>query len=184
MSLDRRQLLAASGAAAGTALLPAGTVFAAPVSAAPRKTIAIGDDRYAEGRRFLAACEAAGVEVLPARADVAALWYGRLGQRVVAADIRLVGLTTYADFHVLEGCAAEARRGVAFAIGHDVGGPALAHTLKVDGDGAPPLDHLARSGEAWVEALAARLSGGRPATPCPKQLAASRPAALWSWAIA
>lgn len=188
MTPDRRQLIAAAGALAGSGMLLPGSAEATPlnppvVNSPIRPTVAIADDRYSEGQRFLAACAAAGAEALPARADVAALWYGRLGKQVIAADIRLVGLTTYADFHLIQGCAAEARQKLALVIGHDSRDGATRHAAQATAV-ALDLNGLTRSGGRWVEALAASLAG-RPTRPCPvKEAAASRPVSLWSWVIA
>jgi hypothetical protein len=107
----RRDLLAAAGLAAPV-LLSAARGSAASAGRA-RPDIAVFDSRHEASRLWARNLEQAGVTVFDARRDVARLWYGPL-KRVRGRGGRpvIAGLTTWADFQVMSGCAAEARLAV------------------------------------------------------------------------
>lgn len=88
-------------------LLAAGALLAAPqlAFAAPRPAIAVFDRRYGESVAWAKAMAAEGARLVGAHEDVARLWYGPLKDQRTS----LAGLTTWADFQVIQGCAAEAR---------------------------------------------------------------------------
>ena len=98
--MNRRQILAAA-AAAGVPV---------PALAAAGPALAVFDERYAEARAFAAAQRRRGAVVIEAQADVGRLWYGPVRAALARGERpRIAGLTTYADFVVIRGCAAEAR---------------------------------------------------------------------------
>ncbi|MFO1265598.1 MAG: hypothetical protein U1F67_01570, partial [Rubrivivax sp.] len=69
--------------------------------------VVVQDGRYAASRRHAAALAPQSVRVLEAQADLARQWYGGLRAEVARAPLRFAGLTTWADFLVMRGCAAE-----------------------------------------------------------------------------
>jgi hypothetical protein len=94
--MRRREVLKAAGLALTP--LPALAAGAAPAAA-------IFDSRHAASRAWADAWPAA--MRFDAQEDVARLWRGPLAGRA-----RIAGLTTWADFQVISGLAAEARRKV------------------------------------------------------------------------
>ena len=99
--MRRRDLLIAAAAAAAAPRLAA-------TGGAPE--LVVYDGRFAEAEGFGRAAQRRGVQAFDARGDVARLWYGPLKTaRRDGQQARISGLTTWADFQVLAGCAAEAR---------------------------------------------------------------------------
>lgn len=100
--MRRREVLKAG------AVLAAPLAGAAPALAAP-PAVAIYDSRHAASRRWAKA--QTGSRRIDARGDVLKIW-----RELAPSGARLAGVTTWADFQVICGCAAEARRRVR----HDV----------------------------------------------------------------
>jgi hypothetical protein len=113
----RRDVLIAGGLAAPMMLSAGRGSAAAAAAGKARPDIAVFDGRHEASRRWARQLEQTGVTVIDARRDVARLWYGPL-KRVRGRGGRpvIAGLTTWADFQVLSGCAAEAR----LAVSHEL----------------------------------------------------------------
>jgi hypothetical protein len=106
----RRDVLVAAGLAAPMMLSAARGSATAGLA---RPDIAVFDSRHEASRLWARTLEQAGVTVVDARRDVARLWYGPLRRmRGRGGRPLIAGLTTWADFQVLSGCAAEARLAV------------------------------------------------------------------------
>ncbi|MCC7463553.1 MAG: hypothetical protein IT480_13960 [Gammaproteobacteria bacterium] len=118
----RRMLGAALGlaGAGGLAALGPRATSAAPLSAATgarrgaadaagsgAALIVVQDGRYAASRRHAAALAPQAARVLEARSDLARQWYGGLRSVAARAPLNFSGLTTWSDFLVMRGCAAE-----------------------------------------------------------------------------
>lgn len=118
---NRRQLLGATlglAAAAGLDTLAPLAPRAARTArtAAPASAAAAGDDallivvqdsRHAASLRHAAALAPRAARLLDAREDLARLWYGGLRAHAERAPLALAGMTSWSDFLVLRGCAAE-----------------------------------------------------------------------------
>ena len=101
------------GAAAVTGVAAAGvTLHAAERSSAAERTnrvsLLVTDARFEESKRFAATFAGAARCQLDIADDVCHHWYGSLRDRVTAEKGDLVGVTTWIDFEVMRGCAAEA----------------------------------------------------------------------------
>ena len=94
-------------------VLKAGALLAAPLGgpamaeAAP--IVAIFDSRHPASRRWAQAQPA--MRRLDAQGDVLRIW-----RELAPSGVGLAGLTTWADFLVISGCAAEARRRVRHSV--------------------------------------------------------------------
>lgn len=101
--------LAPRAAAAGGYDAAAGNAAApdtrAGDSAAP--LIVVQDARYAASRQHAAALAPQAARVLETRADLARQWYGGLRAAATRTPLQFAGLTTWSDFVVMRGCAAE-----------------------------------------------------------------------------
>lgn len=128
---NRRQLLGATFGLAATgslgALVPGAARGAAPdVTGAPGATgvqaataaaavpaggattlVVVHDSRHAASLRHAAALAPRAARLLDAREDLARQWYGELRARAERAPLALAGMTSWSDFLVLRGCAAE-----------------------------------------------------------------------------
>jgi hypothetical protein len=109
---SRRRMLGATFGLAGAwgigALAARGDGAAiAGVAATTTTLIVVQDGRYAASRRHAEALAPRAARTLEARSDLARQWYG--GLRAVAArtPLSFAGLTTWSDFLVMRGCAAE-----------------------------------------------------------------------------
>ncbi len=171
--MRRRDFLIVTGALASP-LAPAAAALAQGRAGAP--DLVIYDARYDACRRFAGALAARGSTTAPAHTDVARLWYGPLRARAAGAGI--AGLTTWADFQVIRGCAAEARLTLRHVAFH---GSAGAHRIE-RGD-RRTLPALTAAGADWPEALAG-LIGGAPARSSPAPQPNPRRGALVSWHLA
>ncbi len=173
--MRRRDLLVAAGSLAGPALLPSAGVARAR-SAVP--DLVMFDARYEAARRFAGALAASGSAVVETQIDLARLWYGGVrSSRVDRRRIRIAGLTTWSDFVVIQGCAAEERRRLQWVAFHD---PARSHRVS-RGDGRLEAT-LTAAGGGWPEALATAIgASGRSAPP---RRADGERVALVSWLLA
>jgi hypothetical protein len=116
---SRRRLLGATlalaGSCGGALLAPRaalGTGGGPCRGATPRPPdtatlIAVQDGRYVASRRYAAELAVRAPRTLEARADLARQWYGGLRAAAARGPLRFAGLTTWADFLVMRGCAAE-----------------------------------------------------------------------------
>jgi hypothetical protein len=190
MRLHRRELLVTAAGLAGSLVL-APTLRAAPLPGfePSMRLVALFDARYSDARKFAAAMERSGAPVLPAHSDVARLWYGALRARAFEGRLQIAGLTTYADFAVMRGSAAEAKMKVAFQAVHDARrATSVAHRID-HARGLPEIeDRLARAGDDWPTVLALALCGKAPqGIASAPSTAASRardnPGGLFSWLI-
>ena len=118
--MRRRDVLVAAGLAAPM-MLSTGRASATAASLV-RPDIAVFDGRHEASRIWARKLEQAGVTIFDARRDVARLWYGPL-KRVRGRGRRpvIAGLTTWSDFQVLSGCAAEARLAARHALAPGAG---------------------------------------------------------------
>jgi hypothetical protein len=100
--MNRREVIAAG------ALLAAPQVAFAASEPAPRYVVF--DDRHPESRQWAEPLGRRGATLVESREDVGRLWYGPV-RKALAQDgrVSIAGLTTWADFQVISGCAAEAR---------------------------------------------------------------------------
>jgi hypothetical protein len=69
--------------------------------------IVVQDAGYAASRQHAAALAPQATRVLEARADLARQWYGELRAAATRTPLQFAGLTTWSDFVVMRGCAAE-----------------------------------------------------------------------------
>ena len=99
-------MLAPVGARAAVACI-AGAGAVTPAAGAPRR-IVVYDGRYPVCDRYARASGAPPRDLIDTRDDVARCWYGGLADAARRERVELAGLTTWADFVVLRGCAAEA----------------------------------------------------------------------------
>jgi hypothetical protein len=100
--MNRRQVIAA-----GALLAVPQAAFAAS-QAAPRYVVF--DDRHPESRQCAEVLSRRGAITIESREDVGRLWYGPVRKALVGGGrVSIAGLTTWADFQVIQGCAAEAR---------------------------------------------------------------------------
>ncbi len=170
--MRRRDLLIAAGVLAAPLSAPAAASPGAP-------DLVIFDARYDAARRFAQALAARGAATVEAQADVARLWYGPLRlHRAGGGRIRIAGLTTWADFAVIQSCAREARLRPRHVVFHDRSG--RSHRVA---RGSPDLKaRLEDAGRGWPESLAATLGGlDRPSPPAS---GSPRLGALVSWVLA
>lgn len=103
--MNRREFLLAAGATG--ALLRGGPAAAMRGATATPVTV-IYDPRYPAARRFAQKAGAPAEHILSTGNDVGQLWFDRLAVEAAAGRLALCGLTTYADFLFLQGCADEA----------------------------------------------------------------------------
>ena len=173
--MRRRDVLVAAGSIAAPAVLPcAGIARARP--AAP--DLVMFDARYEAARRFAGALAASGSAVVETQTDVARLWYGVVRSGWVAnRRIRMAGLTTWSDFVVIQGCAAEERRRLQWVAFHN---PAQSHRVS---RGDRRLEAvLTAAGGGWPETLATAVgASGRSRS---RRRADSERVALVSWLLA
>lgn len=119
---SRRSLLRAALGLAGASWLatPAPRAAATP---GPVRLVVVRDGRYAASRRHAEGLAPQAQRILDARDDLARLWYRGLAAEARRTPLALAGLTTWSDYVVLRGCAAEAGlRAARHALVRDVGG--------------------------------------------------------------
>jgi hypothetical protein len=104
---SRRSVLRASLGLAGASWL-AGLAPQAGAAPGSAYLVVVRDGRYAASRRHADALAPRAHRILEARDDLARLWYGGLAAEARRTPLALAGLTTWSDYVVLEGCAAEA----------------------------------------------------------------------------
>lgn len=107
--ISRRSVIAGAAAVAGVAatgvrLQAAGT----EADAARRVSLLVTDTRFEESKRFAVRVAGAARCQLDISDDVCRHWYGSIRERVRAEQGDLVGVTTWIDFEIMRGCAAEA----------------------------------------------------------------------------
>jgi hypothetical protein len=108
---NRRHVLGATLGVAGAACL-AGL---APRAAAGRTTrpvvgrlVVVHDGGFESSRRHADGLALHAHRTIDAREDLARLWYRELRLEAARAPLEFAGLTTWSDYVVLKGCAAEA----------------------------------------------------------------------------
>jgi hypothetical protein len=112
-SITRRGVLAGAAVIAGASTVPA---FFAPASSAIGHVVV--DDRLAHSAAFAGGFVGPKVHHVDALDDLCNRWYTRL-RRIVLADAQhIAGLTTWIDYVVMHGCAAEIGYGRAFHAEH------------------------------------------------------------------
>jgi hypothetical protein len=109
---SRRSVLGAMlGIAGGAGLAALAPTVRAPARAAATRSaprlLIVQDGRYAASRRHADRYARQALRVVDARDDLARLWYGGLAHAATTAPLVIRGLTTWSDYVVLRGCAAE-----------------------------------------------------------------------------
>ncbi len=111
---SRRRVLGATLGIVGVACLPgrgpraaAARPDAATLPGAPRLVV-VQDGRYAASRRHADELAPRAQLLVDARDDLARLWYRDLAASAARTPLMFAGLTTWSDYLVLKGCAAEA----------------------------------------------------------------------------
>lgn len=104
-SITRRGVLSGAAAIAGVSALPP---FLAPASTA-RSAIGhvVVDARLALATVFAGGFLGANIHRVDALDDLCNRWYTRLRRQVLADGRHIAGLTTWIDYVVMQGCAAE-----------------------------------------------------------------------------
>jgi len=112
---NRRRVLGATLGIAGAACLPGRAPRAATASdgnvarsAVAARLVVVQDGRYAASRREADELAPHARLTIDARDDLARLWYRGLAASAARTPLVLAGLTTWSDYLVLKGCAAEA----------------------------------------------------------------------------
>ena len=107
LSLQRRGFLQQTAGVMALAAVTAGSEAA--VFPARPKVLALYQQHDATSVAFAAALQQHGIAVQALGTDVVRFWRQQLRDQVVREQVRLVGLTAFADFFVLKGLAAEER---------------------------------------------------------------------------
>jgi hypothetical protein len=104
---SRRRVL---GATLGATLGVAGAAWLARSSAhaAVGRLVVVQDGRFASSRRHADGLARRAHRTIDAREDLARLWYRELRLEATRTPLAFAGLTTWSDYVVLRGCAAEA----------------------------------------------------------------------------
>jgi hypothetical protein len=104
-SITRRGVLSGAAVIAGVTALPA---FLAPPGGA-RSAIGhvVVDERLAHSAAFARGFIAPNIHYVNALDDLCNRWYTRLRREVLADARHIAGLTTWIDYVVMQGCAAE-----------------------------------------------------------------------------
>lgn len=118
--LDRRAVLTVSGAAVvaavagaqGTAPAPAGGSDLLAASAA--STVVLQDRRLALPEDVRTRLAGNGARLLTLEADPVRMWRGEHAALLTARDTRLLGVTQWIEFVMVQGLAAESRRRVRY----------------------------------------------------------------------
>jgi hypothetical protein len=98
--------LAPRAAAGGTAPTGAGSGGAGAPAAA--RLVVVHDGRFESSRRHADRLAWHAHRTIDAREDLARLWYRELRLEAARTPLAFAGLTTWSDYVVLQGCAAEA----------------------------------------------------------------------------
>jgi len=194
--LDRRTFLKdASALTASAALIASGasSVVGAGASDERRISAVLFDSRYFSSREFADALVREGATAFDARADIAALWYGRLGDHLAKHGGFVAGLTTDSDFVVSESFGREYRLSSKYEGSHDSrGSSVITHRLRGPQGIAEIESALRRADSNWARALGQALARTRLAV-SPKQWESSavytsqlgdHPGFLRSWLLA
>jgi hypothetical protein len=104
--INRRRVIAGATAVAGVAAT--GVRLNANDGAARPVSLLVTDTRFAASKRFAARIAGTARCQLDISDDVCRHWYGSIRERVRAEQGDLVGVTTWIDFEIMRGCAAEA----------------------------------------------------------------------------
>jgi hypothetical protein len=104
-AITRRGVLTGAAVIAGVTALPA---FLAPASTA-RSAIGhvVVDTRLAHSTAFAGGFLGASIHRVDALNDLCNRWYTRLRRQVLVDGRHIAGLTTWIDYVVMQGCAAE-----------------------------------------------------------------------------
>jgi hypothetical protein len=104
-SITRRGVLTGAAVIAGVTALPQ---FLTPASTA-RSAIGhvVVDERLAHSAAFAGGFVGASIHRVSALDDLCNRWYTRLRREVLADARHIAGLTTWIDYVVMQGCAAE-----------------------------------------------------------------------------
>ncbi len=101
-SITRRGVLTGAAVIAGVTALPP---FLAPARGAIGHVVV--DDRLAHSAAFAGGFFGSNIHHIDALDDLCNRWYTRLRREVLADARHIAGLTTWIDYVVMQGCAAE-----------------------------------------------------------------------------
>ncbi len=104
-SITRRGVLSGAAVIAGVAALPALLTPARTARSAIGHVVV--DARLAHSAAFAAGFVGANIHRVEALDDLCNRWYTRLRREVLADARHIAGLTTWIDYVVMQGCAAE-----------------------------------------------------------------------------
>ncbi len=102
---SRRGVLVGAAAVASAAAVGVRLYAAEPATAL---SLLVTDRRFDESKRFAATLAGSARRQLDIADDVCRHWYGSIRDRVAAEQGDLIGLTSWIDYEVMRGCAAEA----------------------------------------------------------------------------
>jgi hypothetical protein len=153
-SLTRRGVLTGAAAIAGMTALPA--------FLNPRATLGhvVVDERLGQSALFASGVGALHVHTVGALDDLCNRWYTTLRRAVLAEAGHIAGLTTWMDYIVMRGCAAEIGYRSAFHADHAPrGSAALTHSVSAHPQLLSALLRL-DAPQSWPQALGKALASG------------------------
>jgi hypothetical protein len=154
-SMTRRGVLTGAAAIAGVTALPQ---FLSARAAAIRDVVV--DERLAQSAQFARGVAASGVHAVDALDDLCNRWYTQLRKKVLADAGHIAGLTTWMDYVVIRGCAAEIGYAGAFHAEHvPLGAAGVAHAVTAYPDVLSSLTRLATP-RSWAQVMGKALASG------------------------
>ena len=157
--LRRRQFLASGAVLFGGAALGGRMALALPPGDSP---VVVFDARYGDAWSFAHSAASYGARPAALDVDVVAQWSQSLGPLVRQRPAPVVGLTTYADFVLLRGLAAEVGQRLLFHAYHTRrSSQRVEHRILRGEAWRGALADCSAAGNAWMHALAAQLVGDR-----------------------
>lgn len=162
--LDRREFLKDASALTVSAALAASGASAASTAAArgPRVSAVLFDGRYSSCRDFADALARQGAAAFDVRADVAAVWFGPLRDRLAECGGSVAGLTAHSDLTVSRSCARELGLALCYEGAHDSRGSiATAHRLRGRANIGAIASALRHGDSDWSESLARAIARTR-----------------------
>jgi hypothetical protein len=164
--LDRRTFLKDAGALTASAALIASGAPGIAVAEAPNGeqiSAVLFDSRYSSCRAFAGALIRKGAMAFDARADVAALWYGPLRDRLAKYGGGVAGLVTDSDSMVSEAFGKELRLSLRYEGSHDSRASAvIIHKLRSLQRAAEIESALRSAGSNWGRELGCVLARTHP----------------------
>ena len=130
----------------------------------PMTTIVIHDPRYTDARVFALQSARMGAVVRESQLDVARLWYEKnMDGHLAENDIRLMGMTAYADYLSIQSCMKGCEYKVIFEGFHDCRGAAyLTHKLRYHGCGSLSFPFQGRQWPATLARILFDMERGGP----------------------